>query len=108
MSQGYVYVISRVRPPDAASSPHAPHQISGVTASLPTEPVQIRKRAARACLEPELFDAISVPWYHLTCRLPSWTPVKLLEDSQVGATDECCQGESAIEKSWCSKKKASH
>lgn len=59
---------------------HAPHQISGVAASLPTEPVQLLKRAARSCLEPELFAAISVPWHYLTCRLPFWTPVKLLED----------------------------
>ena len=45
--------------------------------------VQLRKRAARACLERELFAAILVPWYHLTCRLPSWTPVMLQEGSQL-------------------------
>jgi hypothetical protein len=67
-------------------APAAPHQISGVTASLPTEPVQLRKRAARACLGPGLFAAISVPSYHLTCRNPSWTSARLQEDSTPDAS----------------------
>jgi hypothetical protein len=48
-----------------------------VTASLPAEAVQLRKRAARACLEAELFDAVSL--YHLTCRLPP----AVLESNQI-------------------------
>lgn len=66
---------------------HTMHlHISSVTASLPTEPVQLRKRAAGACRGSDLFAAISLPLYHLTCRNPSWITAKLQQDSTPDAS----------------------